>query len=310
MLKRLLVGLIVVVSGCQQWQSVQTIESSGADSSLFWVPAPVPPPPQLYLPVKDDILMKDYFPYMDNLVAKLDTFRDRRINEYILVHANPWILDTLRQTDYYIRKQNGKFQYNQAEEIILHKGDSLLIPDSILAATLAKKLATTQIDVNIPEFTLRLLQAEDTLLITQVRVGQNREKYLELVKRKVDLRTPVGKGEIIRIARIPYYLNPETGKRYDSTKRDDNRYTKMPIIPWLEPSINGIRYGTLIHPTTNPKSLGKASSNGCVGTTEADGWIIYYYSPIGTRVNFRYDLQTVSATGDTVRLRNIYSRKK
>lgn len=44
-----------------------------------------------------------------------------------------------------------------------------------------------------------------------------------------------------------------TGIKYDSTCRDDGNYTKMPVIPWLEPSINGIRYGAMIHPTTNRK---------------------------------------------------------
>ena len=66
----------------------------------------------------------------------------------------------------------------------------------------------------------------------------------------------------------------------------------MPQIPWIETEINGIRNGQMIHPTTNPKSLGKAYSNGCIGTKEADAWVIYYHAPLGTKVKIRYDLET------------------
>ena len=65
----------------------------------------------------------------------------------------------------------------------------------------------------------------------------------------------------------------------------------MPQIPWIETEINGVRNGQMIHPTTNPKTLGKAYSNGCIGTTEADAWIIYYYAPIGTPIEIKYDLK-------------------
>lgn len=80
----------------------------------------------------------------------------------------------------------------------------------------------------------------------------------------------------------------------------------MPIIPWIEPSINGIRYGALIHPTTNPETLGKAYSHGCVGTTEQDAWFIYYNAPIGTPVFFRYDLTVIQPSGDILFLKDIY----
>ena len=90
---------------------------------------------------------------------------------------------------------------------------------------------------------------------------------------------------------------------------DDEHFTKMPIIPWLEPSINNIRYGAMIHPTTNPKTLGKAYSHGCVGLTEADAWKVYYNAPIGTKVIFRYDLQVLNEKGDTILLQDIYHLK-
>ncbi|MBP9873779.1 MAG: L,D-transpeptidase, partial [Haliscomenobacter sp.] len=95
---------------------------------------------------------------------------------------------------------------------------------------------------------------------------------------------------------------------YEVTRRDDGLLTACPQIPWLEPEINGQRLGHLIHPTTNPRTLGRAYSNGCIGTREGDAWFVYYHAPLGTRVVFRYDLWTVGPEGDTVRLRNVYRR--
>ncbi len=40
---------------------------------------------------------------------------------------------------------------------------------------------------------------------------------------------------------------------------------------------------------TDPKTLAKAASNGCIGTSEADGWRIYFFAPTGTKVLIRYD---------------------
>jgi L,D-transpeptidase ErfK/SrfK len=193
--------------------------------------------------------------------------------------------------------------------VILHRGDSLLIPDSALVNKISNKLKTTTLDLNIPEFKLRLLQEGDTILVSTVRVGKNKEEYLSLAGHTVDLRTPIGQGEIIRIERNPYYINPDDGKRYDSTRRDDGQYTKMPIIPWLEPTINGIRYGDMIHATTNINTLGKASSHGCIGTSESDAWVIYYNSPLGTKVTFRYDLILKGNHNDTIQLKDIYFLK-
>ena len=84
----------------------------------------------------------------------------------------------------------------------------------------------------------------------------------------------------------------------------------MPRIPWIEPQIDGHRFGHMIHPTTNPKTLGKAYSNGCIGTSEADAWRIYYYAPIGTKVNFRYDLIIENERGDTIQLKRYLSLEK
>jgi len=259
-----------------------------------------------FIKVENDITIKKYFSFMDSLSCHYDTIHHKELNEYAIIHSNPWILDSLRSWDYYTSRSNGKFLYDQSKMVILHKGDSLTIPDSTSTAKIIAKLKSTVIDINIPEYTLRLIQSGDTILTCPVRVGRNAKKYLVLAGHIVDLKTPTGEGEIVRIERNPVFINPDTGERYDSTFRDDGRYTKLPIIPWLEPIINGVRYGDLIHPTTNIQTLRRAYSHGCIGTSEADAWTIYYNSPIGTKVIFRYDL-TVVNHGDTVLLNDIYA---
>ncbi len=82
--------------------------------------------------------------------------------------------------------------------------------------------------------------------------------------------------------------------------------TKLPQIPFLETELNGFRHGQLIHPTTNPETLGKAYSNGCIGTKEADAWVLYYYAPIDTKIHIRYDLNTLDENGNTIILNDIY----
>lgn len=258
------------------------------------------------VPVRHDVRIRDYFDFMDSLVKASDS--THRLDEYVLVHANPWIIDSLRSMDYYVLKAKGVFLYDQSRKIILRGQDSLAIPDSLTIISIKARLKATVLDINIPEFKLRIIQSADTLLTCRVRVGRNDSKYLAIAKHIVDLRTPIGDGEIVRIERDPVVVDPETGIRYDSTRRDDGQYTKLPVIPWLEPTINGRRYGSLIHPTTNPATLGRAISHGCVGVSEADAWTIYYNAPIGTKVRFRYDLKSVSEKGDTVRLKDIYKR--
>jgi len=254
-----------------------------------------------------DVPVKKYFRFMDSVIAAADTLAlGYKPDEYILVHANPWIIDTLQSFDYYRLMERGIFVYDQTQLIVLKKGTKLFMPDSLWANSIRDKLKHTIIDVNIPEFTLRVYQYDKKVLECKVRVGRNADEFLQVVGRSVNLKTPIGKGEIVRIAREPYYINPRTGKKYDKTRRDDGKYTLMPIIPWIEPSINGLRYGAMIHPTTNPETLGKTYSHGCVGTTEHDAWFIYYNAPIGTPVIFRYDLQVIQPNGDTLFLKDIY----
>ena len=257
-------------------------------------------------PLTRDVRLRDYFAFMDSLVACNDTLVPYTLTEHLLVQANPWLIDTLENTDYYRRMARGEFVYDQQQLVVLHRGDRLILPDSLFADSLIRAQQHTLIDVNIPEFTLRIMSGDQELYTFPVRVGQNKSKYLALAGHTVDLRTAIGEGEVIRINRYPTVYDPGTGKKYEFTRRDDGRSTLMPLIPWIEPSINGKRPGHLIHPTTNPVTLGKAYSNGCVGCRESEAWRIYYHAPIGTKVRFRYDLQVVNAEGDTIQLRDIY----
>lgn len=265
--------------------------------------------PDKWITVPEDIPVKDYFDFTDSLVEYYSPLVDYPLNEHVLVHANFWIIDTLASFDYYKRKAKGQFIYDQREMVVLHSGDSLVIPGTVKAQRILDKLRRTVIDVNIPEYKLRILVGEVVLYTFPVRVGRNEIKFLKTAGREVSLRTPVGEGSIVRLERNPYFVNPVTGNVYYATMRDDGEYTRMPRIPWIEPMINGIRPGSLIHPTTNPETLGKAYSNGCVGTAEGDAWIVYYYSPLGTKVRFRYDLEVVNENGELVQLKDIYGLK-
>lgn len=255
-----------------------------------------------------DVSLGQYFPFLDSLLMKYDTLLPYQIDEHILVRTNDWIIDSLMETDYYRLAENGVFAYDNRKLIILHQGDTLVIPDSILTQQICNTIDQTTIDVNIPEFKLRIRVGEEIRHSILVRVGRDERKFLQLAGRTVDLRTATGSGFIYRINRNPIFINPSDGRRFYTTERDDGKRTRMPQLPWLEPELDGYRYGHLIHPTSNPKTLGKAYSNGCVGLGEADTWLLYYYAPVGTKVLIRYDLEVVNDQRDTIRLKNIYRR--
>ncbi|MEO0330130.1 MAG: L,D-transpeptidase, partial [Bacteroidota bacterium] len=260
--------------------------------------------------VPQHIRVKDYFPFMDSIVATYDSLVDYSLTEHLLVWANPWIIDTLASTDYYQQAAKDTFVYDQREIIVLSRKSILRIPTQEEARTIQQQLSHTVVDVNIPEFKLRIYRHDSVLHTFPARVGRDERKYLETAGRVVDLRTPIGSGKIVRIERDPFFVDPVSGEPFTTTRRDDGKRTMMPQIPWLEPEINGIRYGSMIHPTTNPSTLGKAYSNGCVGTPEGAAWIIYYYAPVGTRVNFRYDLEVTDEWGNSLQLDDIYELVK
>ena len=256
------------------------------------------------------ITVENYFQFMDSLVYKYDSLTSYKLTEHLLVRNNPWIIDTLQNTDYYRMKAKDSFVFNQKEMIALPKGNLLMIPNSIEAKQLLTSFDKTYIDINIPEFKLRIY--EDSMLRYEfpIRVGRNTKKYLEMSGRIQNLKTKTGIGKIINHVRNPRYANPVNNHEYQLTKRDDGLVTKLPQIPFIETEINSLRYGQLIHPTTNPETLGKAYSNGCIGTKEADAWVIYYYTPINTKINIRYDLETFTKKGDTIHLNDIYKTIK
>ncbi len=288
--------------GRNPWHSlpapVADLQAAGAAADTF----------AFRLIVPDAVPIRKFFPWMDSLVLAYDSLVPYPLSEHLIIRANPWIIDSLAETDYYRQKEKGRFIYDQAGLPALQKGDTLGIPGAEMALQIMARIANTVLDVNIPEYTLRIMEGTDTLYTFPVRVGRNERKYLEMAGRVVDLRTAVGEGSIVRIERYPTWINPSDCKPYEVTRRDDGLLTACPQIPWLEPEINGQRLGHLIHPTTNPRTVGRAYSNGCVGMREADAWYVYYHAPLGTRVVFRYDLLTVGPDGDTVRLRNVYRR--
>lgn len=261
--------------------------------------------------VTRDVRVRDFFPYIDRLVQRYDTLVPYPLTEHILVRANPWIIDSLAGTDYYHRMARGQFVYDQRQLVVLHRGDTIFVPSAEWAEQIRLSLDCTVLDLNIPEFTLRVIECDDTLRTIPVRVGQNKRRYQAAIQREANLRTLPGTGKIVWINRTPdKFIEPHTGLELKFTKRDDGRKTLMPLVPWLEPEINGLRNGQMIHPTTNPESIGKAYSNGCVGCSEADAWYLYYYAPVGTSVVFRYLLDIVDSQGDTIHLNDIYNLRE
>ena len=268
------------------------------------------PVQSFWIDLDKDIRIESYFNFIDSIVIAYDSIVDYELSEHQIVRSNPSIIDTLVNTDYYRMIAQDSFVYDQKQLIVLRKGDSIRIPSYTGAVRMLQNFNSTKIDVNIPEFRLRIYM--DTVLQYSfpIRVGQHTKKYLTMGNRVTDLRTKTGNGMIVRHARNPDFYNPTTGRQFYLTRRDDEKVTIMPQIPWIETEINGLRNGQMIHPTTNPKTLEKAYSNGCIGTREADAWIIYYYAPIGTAIEIRYDLKGTSEKGKGYDLKDIYGYRK
>lgn len=256
--------------------------------------------------VTRDISLNEYFEFMDSVLIQLNEGKNYMIDEHILVQFNNWIIDSLVNTDYYLLKSQGIKCLNPLALIVLDSGQVLSIPDSMTTMRMKKLRELITIDVNIPEFKLSILKQNKILYSFPIRVGQSTMKYLAMSGRETDLRTHTGIGSIVRINKNPTFINPTNNHKYTTTRRDDGFRTTLPNVPWLEPEINGQRFGQLIHPTTNPVTLGKAYSNGCIGLKEGDMWRVYYFAPIGTKVHIRYDLNILNEDGDSIRLKHIY----
>lgn len=317
-----LVGLSLVANGCgtdnseskpgQDVEKVETLPKLNSDSAnalTSFANTAILVEMGIKIEIAKDIPIRNYFQFIDSIVDELSCILSYPISEHIIVHHNNWIIDSLASFDYYLRMERGMFINDQRDMVILHQGDMLRIPDSIDAKNIELQFENTVIDVNIPEFKLRIYEYDTVKYTFTVRVGRNEVKYLKTARRSVSLKTPIGEGKIVRIERDPYFVNPVNGRAYSNTTRDDGKVTRMPQIPWLEPEIDGIRSGSLIHPTSNPETLGKSYSNACVGTGEGDAWIIYYHAPLHTKVRFRYDLEIPDESGNTVLLKDIYKIK-
>ena len=259
-----------------------------------------------WIAIKRDINISQYFVYMDSLVNAYDSVVPYPLSEHLLAHANPRIIETLANSDYYRMMARDSFVYDQRKLLVLRLSDSIMIPDSLSAVAILDSFRATHLDINIPEFKLRIYRDTTLLFAFPVRVGKNKKKYLGMVDKSIDLRTKTGSGKIVRHEKDPDFYNPVNHERFYTTKRDDNKTTLMPQIPWIETEINGVRNGQMIHPTTNPETLGKPSSNGCIGTRESDAWIIYYYAPLETAIRIRYQLEFTNDKGEKVRLNDIY----
>ncbi|MBX7242277.1 MAG: L,D-transpeptidase [Bacteroidia bacterium] len=290
-------------SGCKDTESR---EKTVKDTIYPVVTPPAPKRTFRTYTVKEDVKVRGYFEFMDNLVVKEAWRVHYPLNEHLIVWANPWIIDTLENTDYYRLKERGVFSYDQQEIVILPKGTELLIPDSLMVDSIQQRINATLIDVNIPEFRLRIKENGKTLYNFPVRVGKHTSRYLAMAGKTLNLETKTGSGIILQVNKNAVYMNPVDNKRYYKTHRDDGESTLLPRLPWLIPEINGQIYGQLIHPTTNPVTLGRPSSNGCIGMKEADIWRVYYHAPTGTKITIRYDLQVVDENGDTLKLPDIY----
>ncbi|XLS30666.1 L,D-transpeptidase [Flavobacteriaceae bacterium M23B6Z8] len=260
-----------------------------------------------WIKVKQEVRIENYFEYIDSLVCTIKISGSNKLREHHIAHQNAWIIDTLSSTDYYVKKLKDSFVFDQKKMIVLKEGDSIEIPGTKDINDLEQLFSMLYLDINIPEYRLRIYKSDSLLFSFPIRIGQNKKKYLAMSKRVTNLRTQTGTGKIVAHHKNPVYYNPVNMKRYKQTIRDDGQKTLLPRIPWLETEINGVRNGQMIHPTTNPVTLGKAYSNGCIGIKEQDAWIIYYFAPIGTPIYIRYDTVIETTDGKTIILEDIYN---
>jgi hypothetical protein len=261
---------------------------------------------RMFFVVENDVKIKDYFGYIDSICDFLGVFVLYKLDEHLLVQHNAWLIEAFQNTDYYRIKKEGISVYNQGNLVILHSNDTLFMPNLEEANIYLEKRKNTLIDINLPEFRLRILQNGEILHSFPIRVGQNGTRFMASVGKEVDMRTHIGKGEIAILHRNIVHVDPVSADTMMHTKRDDGVTTLMPIIPWIEPRINKQLYGQWIHPTTNPRTLGKAYSNGCMGMKEADAWVVYFNAPVGTPIRIRYDLESINVDGEILKFPDIY----
>lgn len=265
---------------------------------------------EIYYILPKAVNHKNYLDFMDELVQEINGIWKDYLDEYDLVQYNPWLMEQLAATDYYRLREQGTLIRNLDTIRIFAEGDTLFIPGREQLNRLDTLRKYTRLEVNIPEFALRILRQDSILFEFPVRVGRNQARFLAMANQEVDMKTRTGEGHIVRVNKEPLFINPLDNHRYEQTVRDDGVVTTLPHVPWLIPEVNGIEHGQLIHPTTNPETLGKAVSNGCIGTRESDAWYIYYHAPPGTPIKIQYLLERITPEGDTLQFKDIYNRKR
>jgi len=63
--------------------------------------------------VSNNVVVENYFQFIDSIVKRYDYLTSYKLTEHLLVRANPWIIDTFRNTDYYRMMALDSFVYNQ-----------------------------------------------------------------------------------------------------------------------------------------------------------------------------------------------------
>jgi len=60
---------------------------------------------------------------------------------------------------------------------VFSPNDFVIIPDSVKADSILKSFHNFHLDVNLPEFKLRIMNDSVTLFTIPIRIGQNKSKY-------------------------------------------------------------------------------------------------------------------------------------
>ncbi|MBK9016639.1 MAG: L,D-transpeptidase [Saprospiraceae bacterium] len=155
--------LLALIFSCQNKAETHAqIEVEPVAATQDTLPTP-PPPPFDTVVLTYDVTIGCLFDFLDTLVKRYDTLAPYPVSEHLLVRANPWLIDSLENTDYYRLKERGIFNYDNRSLVVMQEGDTLFIPNEADALELLTKMDSTVIDINIPEFKLRIVENGDTI---------------------------------------------------------------------------------------------------------------------------------------------------
>ena len=155
----------------------------------------------------------------------------------------------------------------------------------------------SRIEINIPEFALRVYQGGAVVRTFPVGVG------------RPGFPTPVGEYKVINRMENPTWENPYLKEGAVRIKAG----TDNPLgTRWLGFYNDGRgEYG--IHGTDNPSSVGKASSHGCIRMKIKDAESVFSLVEMGAPVSTTYRLYQLEQKGSTVVLKSfpdLYRRGK